>query len=265
MSNKIQLPQVCILAAGQGKRMGSLAKTLNKSLFPLDRKAVLSHIIAKFPQGTEFVIAVGNKAEQVKQYLSLAHPALLVTYVTVENYNGIGSGPGHSVLCCKEALTRAFYLVTADTLWTDDTQSFPIDKNWLAVSSIDTDETKNYCNVILQSDRVTEIRDKVLVTDVQSKAFTGLAFIKSKDLFWKGLVAEKTEDSKEKQLAAGFNEIVKSDVLNTIDINWTDVGTEEKYLAVAPNDLKRALNSENEICYFVENRNLKFPLEKIEK
>ena len=49
--------KVCILAAGIGSR--SFDPNINKSLLPLDGKAVISNIINKFDQNQKFVIALG--------------------------------------------------------------------------------------------------------------------------------------------------------------------------------------------------------------
>ena len=40
--------KVCILAAGNGTRMGHYSKVINKALLPINKKAVISHIIEKF-------------------------------------------------------------------------------------------------------------------------------------------------------------------------------------------------------------------------
>ena len=85
------MAKVCILTAGRGTRMGEFTHFVNKAILPIDYKAVISHIILKFPKNTDFVIAVGHLSSQVKEYLRLAHPDIKVQFVLVENYSGIGS------------------------------------------------------------------------------------------------------------------------------------------------------------------------------
>ena len=65
---------VCILAAGVGSRVGSYSTYLNKSLLPIKKKAAISHIIDRFPNNTEFVIAIGHFGKQVKNFLKLTYP-----------------------------------------------------------------------------------------------------------------------------------------------------------------------------------------------
>jgi NDP-sugar pyrophosphorylase family protein len=62
--------KVCILAAGEGKRMLPLTKNFNKALLPIGFKAAISYIIEKFPKKIEIVVAIGHEREKIIQYLS---------------------------------------------------------------------------------------------------------------------------------------------------------------------------------------------------
>ena len=64
---------VCILTAGTGSRMGPFSNIINKSLLPIYNKAIISHLIEAFPENTNFIIALGYKGFQVKNYLELMH------------------------------------------------------------------------------------------------------------------------------------------------------------------------------------------------
>ena len=78
--------KICILAAGRGTRMGEYGKKINKSLLPVRNKAIISHIIDSFEDSDEFVIALGYLGDQIKQYLSMAHPDRKFQYVDVKNF-----------------------------------------------------------------------------------------------------------------------------------------------------------------------------------
>lgn len=249
-------PQICILAAGSGTRMAHYGKILNKALLPLKDKAIISHIIDKFPADSDFVVAVGYKSEQVKAYLRLAHPEQKFTFVDVENYNGIGSGPGHSLLCCREVLRDSFYMVAADTLWSEDIQEFGIEHNWMATGTFDTTESSNYCNLIVEQGRVVEMYDKVSVTDKRARPFAGVAFVKDSALFWQGLAADCNQG--ERQVSAGFAKLVDKQPLHAHAITWMDVGTIEKYQAEAAKDLKYDFSKTDEMFYKLNGRIIKF-------
>ena len=69
-----QNPAVLILAAGLGTRLNNLNDKLNKSLFPINNRAVLSHIIDKFPRDFDFVIAIGYRGDLIREYCKQSHP-----------------------------------------------------------------------------------------------------------------------------------------------------------------------------------------------
>ena len=135
----------CILAAGKGTRNNNISG-LHKALLPLENKPTISHIIDKLGD-TEIVIAVGYKSEQIKTYMDLVHSDKKITYVDVDNYEGVGSGPGYSLLCCKEELQEPFVFTSVDTLVTDDIDIMSVGENWLGVSSVDSDSSLQYCLV----------------------------------------------------------------------------------------------------------------------
>ncbi len=222
-------PKVCLLAAGNGTRMGHYSEVINKALLPIHKKAIISHIIEKFPPQTEFVIALGYKREQVIDYLAIAHPDLIFTFVHVANYDGPGSGPGLSAYDCKNALNSAFYLVCCDTLWQEDVSIFPQSQNWMAVATSKKEDSINYCNVDVANGKVIELHDKKAMDSETILSFTGLLFIKDFEIFWKDL-----EDAQliknEKQISGGLLSMIQERKLEAHIITWTDVGTKQKYI-----------------------------------
>jgi mannose-6-phosphate isomerase-like protein (cupin superfamily) len=107
-----QTPAVLILAAGLGTRLGNLTKEINKALLPINNRAIISHIIDKFPKEYEFIIAIGYKGDSIKEYCELAFPTHKLTFVEIDNVDGYASGPGYSALQCKSYLQRPFYIAT---------------------------------------------------------------------------------------------------------------------------------------------------------
>ena len=124
-------PAVLILAAGMGSRLGNLTKNINKAMLPINNKAIISHIINKFPEEYEFVVCLGYKGEELKQYCQLAHPNHKFTFVEIDKYEGERSGPGYSSLQCKQHLQRPFYFVVADCVI--DSKMPHLDGNWLGI------------------------------------------------------------------------------------------------------------------------------------
>lgn len=249
--------KVLILTAGTGRRMGVFGDLINKALLPLDAKAIISHIIEKFPSQSEFVIALGYKSEQVRAYLKLAHPNLKFTYVEVENFDGPGSGPGLSSLTCKAYLTEPFYFVSCDTLWSEDITALPNEKSWVAGAQISREDSDQYCNIILKDGAVAELIDKQKITEKDFFAFSGLAYIKEAALFWAGL--ENSELIRnEQQVSGGFQKLAAQNLLGFEKVNWTDLGTFEKYVAASKKYEKYDFTKTDEFVYLLPDRVIKF-------
>ena len=89
----------------------------NNATLRFKKKAIISNIIDKFPiKETKFVIGLGYKGNQVKSFLKIAHPKNKFVFVKIKKFQGIGSGPGHSLLCCKKYLQKPFYFISCDTI-----------------------------------------------------------------------------------------------------------------------------------------------------
>lgn len=241
-------PALCIIAAGEGTRLGKIAESTNKGLLPIQNKAVISHIIDKTPADYDVVIALSYKEELVKEYCQVAHPDRKFVFVHVEYAQGPGSGPGKSLSYCKEHLQRPFYLVTADCII--DEKLPPIDDNWLGVFPTGFPEMYSTASVD-ESNRVVAFKNKS--ADGFDQAFIGLCAMLDYEVFWEQL---------EKSLASGTGELVDAFVdvqaypsLSARSLSWTDVGTIDNYCR-ARNDF--SLHKTGEFIYHVKDRCIKF-------
>jgi hypothetical protein len=196
------------------------------------RRAILSRIITRFPEGTRFVIAVGHQADQIRDYLRLAHPQATVELVKVDRISGPGSGPGYSLLKCRERLNAPFYLVCGDTLWQSALDPAWEEQDWLGVAPVPSGASAAaYCNLRRKGPQgAVELRDKAAVEGPGWKAFIGLAHIRRHLEFFASLAEANPGASGELQLSGGFAGLVASG-LDLHDIDWCDVGTEARYEA----------------------------------
>ena len=247
---------VCILTAGRGTRMGSLGDHLNKSLLPINQKAAISWIIEKFPADTQFVIAVGYKSKQVREYLALTHPTRQFEFVDVENFDGIGSGPGQSLLACSDHLQKPFYFVSCDTLWHGDLVKNN-EYDWLAVAEVPESETALYCNVEIQNQYAVGLKDKAPVVGDRYKAFTGLGFILNFDSFWKGL-SQNQLIADEHQVSNGIQALINHHNVGVVEIDWMDIGDEQKYRAALRLFENYDFAKQDECLYIYEGRVIKY-------
>lgn len=214
--------KVCILAAGIGSRMKYFTKTFNKALLPIEGKPAICHIIEKFPINIEIVIAVGYKKETIIDYLSIVYPNRKITFVDVGKYEGPGSGPGYSLLQCKEHLQCPFIQFAGDTL-VKEVIPKPL-SNWVGIAEVDY--TKRFCSAKIDNKRVVKIDDKIKTEN--KHAFIGLFGVKDFTDFWSSLENNKDLISGEIQVSNGLQRLINKD-LYAKEFTWFDTGTWESY------------------------------------
>jgi NDP-sugar pyrophosphorylase family protein len=247
---------VCILTAGKGTRMGNLGLQLNKALLPINGKAIISHIIEKFPPNTEFIIGLGYLGNQVQEYLNLAHETKEFRYVEVNPYEGEKSGPGYSLLCCKSLLQKPFYFVSCDTLWTNEI-NWDEQNDWLGTASIHPTDSPNYCNLKIVDGVITDVVDKALVITQNFSAFVGLCHIYNYSVFWHALEdAEKIAG--EHQISNGIRALIKGKAVISKPIDWIDVGDEKKYKAAVSKFTNYDFSKTDEALYILNGNVIKF-------
>ncbi|KKW39011.1 MAG: hypothetical protein UY85_C0017G0013 [Candidatus Peribacteria bacterium GW2011_GWB1_54_5] len=246
--------KVCILAAGAGTRMGELTSHINKAVLPINFKAVISHIIEKFSDNIEIVIAVGHKKETVVDYLSLAYPERKITFVEIDKFIGPGTGPGYSLLQCRQRLQCPFIFFATDTIVLED---IPEPKNnWFGIAPVK--ETENYCTVKIKNNLIYQLDDKV--RNDNKFAFIGLAGIHDYEDFFDSLEKNKETANSEIQVSNGFKKLIENKLV-PIGFTWFDTGTLENYIETNRNfsgENKFDFSKSNEFLYFVNNRVVKF-------
>lgn len=249
---------VCILTAGKGSRMGPYAEIINKALLPYEGKAILSHIMDGFPRGTKFVIALGHRGDQVRDYLTAAHPDDNITYVTVDNYDKPGSGPGYSIWCCREHLQKPFYFVAADTVAQFDANQMT-DGNWAGISPVPAAESARFCNFTVGANGfIDKIYDKQIPPKLDPvSAFVGLMFIRDYQLFWDALANPETVAG-EVQISAGLKALVVAGNLRAREVGWMDFGILDDYRRLAIEPQPYDFSKTDEFIYFRAGRVIKF-------
>jgi len=208
-------PAVLILAAGIGSRLKDLTSNVNKALLPINNKAIISHIIDKFPKEYDFVVALGYKGEELKQYCEITHPNHKFTFINIDKYEGKDSGPGYSSLQCKQHLQRPFYFTVADCLI--DSKIPHLDGNWLGTSP--TSYPEKYSTV--KVDNKGNILDFLGInTEGYDNAFIGLASIWDYEIFWN----ELESNIKNGEIVTAFINSNKYPSFKAKPLKWLDTG-----------------------------------------
>ena len=215
--------KVCILAAGVGSRMFNFTKHFNKVLIPVKGKPIICHIIEKFPEDIEIVIAVGYMKDSVINFLTTAYPNRKITFVHVDPFQGKGSGPGFSLLSCKSYLQCPFIQFAGDTLVKEEIP-FP-NENWYGVAEINSN-IERFQSVKIENNKIVRIDDKIKTDN--KYAFIGLAGVKDYEHFWKALEGNKELIANEIQVSNGFKSLIEKGMSVKI-FTWFDTGTPNAY------------------------------------
>jgi len=249
---------ICLLTAGLGTRMGKYAEMTNKTLLPINGKAIISHIIDQYPVGpTRFVVALGHKGSDVQTYLTWAHPHLrhAIDYVWVDNYAGPGSGPAYSVRQCQEVIGEdEFTLITCDGYY-ECLSSIPTGRNVLGVARVDPSLQSLYCNVQVEQEKIVAIYDKHPTTATQVAA-CGVYHIADTDTFFHHL--QGTE------LSSGFAALP----MGAVEIFWRDLGSDVFYDAFVQEQFGSEsfdYSKENELLYVLPSNSPSFPKKRVIK
>ncbi len=250
---------VCILTAGQGSRMGPLGQVLNKALLPVRGKAIISHLIEIFDPQTQFIIGLGYAADQVRDYLTLMHPQAKISYVVVDNWAEPGSGPGHSLWCCRPALSGAFYFLPCDGLYRFIPSEMPTG-NWVGISEVAVDDTPNYCNFRLDDGGgVTEVINKRRAE--HCFAFSGVMHIRDTESFWSALDQTRSKGG-EVEIVDGLAAFSTGHRLLGRNVAWRDLGGYDLYRSALSDEAKYDFSKTDEFLYFGDDRVIKFFADK---
>ena len=250
-------PAVLILAAGLGTRLKHHTKSKNKALVSINNKAIISHIIEKFPENYDIVVAVGYKKDSLIEYCKLTYPQRKFTFVEVDKWEDSKIGPGYSAFKCKEYLQRPFYITTADCLI--DSEMPKLDGNWLGVhqtsypekySTAKVDENNNITSFVNKSENGFDY------------AFIGLASIWDYEIFWKQL---GSSDLDTELVSAWYNPSVYP-TLKAKELKWFDTGNlddiekAKEHFKDSPLSLHKEID---EVTYKIGNKFLKFNSDQI--
>ena len=249
--------RVVIPTAGIGSRLENKTKNLNKSLVSISNRPILSHLVDQFPRSCEFVIAIGYKGELVREYLKLAYPKRIFYFVKVDPYEGLGSGLGYSLICCKKFLQEPFIFSSCDTLVKGEIPKPSY--NWMGCS--DVKDLSFYRTLEIKKTNVVQIHEKKQSHFKNEKAYIGLAGVKDYSNFWQ-LMSENSQKAIREGEAYGLKKILKQSQLRAHKFQWFDTGnlqslSKARKKFINKNEIN-ILEKENEAIWIHKKKIIKF-------
>lgn len=259
--------KVFIPTAGIGSRLLGLTNNLNKALLSVGLKPNISHIVEKFDNDYEFVIALGYKGDYIRQFLSLAYPDRQFTFVYVDKYDGKGSGLGYSMLQAIEYLQSPFIFISNDTLIADE---IPIVEkmaglgNWIGYSKIKAGSSYRSIKID-EHGKAIGLFEKCLYKD--SPSYIGICGIKDYKDFWSimkdgiddGSINSGESYALSRMIDGGTN-------FEAINFEWYDTGNIES-LNKALDKYKQKddpliLQKPDESIWFIDDKIIKFHIDE---
>ncbi len=178
---------VLITTSGVGAPLGELTKYTNKALIKIGNKPAISHIFDLYPKNTRFVVTLGYFAEQVKDFIALAHADLDIKYVHVNPFVGPGSSLGESMLQARALLQCPFIYHASDTLISEEV---PLpNENWIGVAR--GEDASQYASWTMQEGKL-RFHDKGAIG--ADYIHIGLIGVKDYRSLWNTLQALKNEN-----------------------------------------------------------------------
>ena len=213
--------KVFISSAGTGSRLKAHTSFRNKGLMTLGVKPAISLIIEKFSPNIPIVIAVGYQKDSLTEVLNEAHPDRNIEFVTVDHYEGPGSGLGYSMKCCEHLLQCPFVFVPNDTLITNEAIDLNPNSfgNWVGLFDNNTghlDPAHYRCAETVDTE-VVGILPKGLAT---GNIYIGLCGIKDYQDFW--IAMNSSDNAILEGESFGLNKLISKSAIYFE--NWDDTG-----------------------------------------
>ena len=239
---------VVIPTAGLGSRMGSLSKSMNKSLLPYKNKPVIAHIIEQFPKDTRFIIPVGYNADQVKSFCNLTYKDRQIEFVDVDDWTSLQSGPAYSFKQCIDKISGPFWYIPCDTYFNQCITDKERSENHYFVTKVDETMTEHYTMFEVVNERIVDMKFKES-TDDSWLALTGVMYIHDWKRFIDTLISNPSPEIIWAIPLGGHVEHLDS---------WLDFGNLQIYNAALQSSQKYDFTKVDEVTYICNNRVVKW-------
>ena len=221
-----------ILAAGIGKRLGDLTKSLPKPMIRIFDKPILEYIINDLVKSgfDEICIVIGHYGEQIKQYFGNGERFdSRITYVTQMDYNGTAD----ATLYAKDFVGNEMFLLhLGDAINPDALEKYSgdmfNDKTDASIISVKIEDSMkmNVGNIEVDGNNVIKISEKSQTSE-SNLAWAGVVIFKNIGIF-EEIKKMTISPTGEYEITDAINMMIldKKIIRNYICETSIDVGTE---------------------------------------
>jgi NDP-sugar pyrophosphorylase family protein len=245
---------VFIPTAGIGSRLKGLSKRVNKALVDINGKPSISYVVEKFSKKDKFIIALGYKGDDVKDFLEITYPEMNFEFVWINPYKGDESGLGLTMIQCKDFLQTPFIFCSNDTIVEEEIPA--PDHNWAGFSQ--TADTSEYRSFKINNNLITEVCAKNAEGDVYP--YIGLCGIFDYKIFWSSMLSN--DISKKVGESYGLQDLISHKVTG-YEFKWFDTGNIDSITNARDSLLNEyedinVLPKEEEAIWFCNGKVIKF-------
>ena len=229
-----------ILAAGVGSRIRPLTDNCPKSLLKINGKTILEMMLSHIQAcgSNEVVFVLGYLQNQIKDYVKIQFPDLIVQFITNEKYEV--SNTGYSLMLTKDFVQDSTFIkfdadvvfdinILTSLIASEYDNCLCIDKN----INLDAEEIK----VIIKDDnRVVKASKTVNPVDAIGESI-GIEKISGETactLFNELELMMKDEQYHQEYYEAAYERLIEKDVpFHALDISglkWTEIDTQEDFM-----------------------------------
>jgi len=220
--------KVLITTSGTGARLRELTKNTNKALIRIGKKPAISYIIEAYPKDTNFVVTLGYKGEQVKDFLELVYPEKEFTFVLIDKYEGAGASLGYSMLQTKINLQEPFIYHACDTI-IEGLLVPSLKENWVIGASVKNFD--QYTSFHISEDNLVTGFSKKKEGRLGDLAHVGLVGVRDYERYWRTLERLYRENPNNSSLndTITLSEMIKEGVCirGITSKIWLDIGNQE--------------------------------------
>ena len=179
--------QTVILAGGEGKRVFPLAVNSPKPMFKLLGKPLIHHVIDTLKEAglKDYVVVVGHRGEQIKDYLKDGSSLGVNIEYTIQNES---LGMADALKTAKDLVEDNFFVVNADDVFEASlikqmTRQFREGEAEIILSCQPVEETWKFGIIHVEDDRVTDFVEKPLKGKEPSNLAVVGIYILTKQIF----------------------------------------------------------------------------------
>jgi choline kinase len=240
---------VIISTAGEGSRLHKINSQINKSLLPFKNKPIIYYIVEKIPTNLKICVLLGYRAEQVRDFLTLAFPDREIKYMYVDDWSSIKSGTRYSLLVAKRAIQKPFWYFPCDGTFEDvDFMNFEYSEDVYVVSKVKKIKAPHYLTFNIKNRRISKQFFKS-TEESGAYAFTGVMKISNiKDFFTR----------LEKSNSREFTSAILDKSLTYSTNKWKDFGNSDIYEEQISNSGGFDFSKTGEYTYQLEDKIIKW-------